>query len=182
MPTILNSESNHTDHRASAENVLMRKAFQEWLSSGNAKKLSPSVCISCFDRAIEQQERTAEETYNRIIEQNLYTFGAQNPVNVVRNIVDSACDNSGYSDLRFGGVSGESLMHLLDLKGICLSTGSACASGNEEPSHVLLALGLTEQQAKSSIRISYGRYNTMDEVNIIITTICDAYNKIRVNQ
>lgn len=88
----------------------------------------------------------------------------------------------GIVNLRFDNVSGESLMHLLDLKGICVSTSSACASGNEEPSHVLLALGLTERQAKSSIRISYGRYNTMDEVNIIVTAICNAHNKIKASQ
>ncbi len=79
-------------------------------------------------------------------------------------------------------ISGESLMHLLDLKGICVSTSSACTSGKDEPSHVLLALGLSEQQAKSAIRISYGRYNSVDEVDTIITAICDAYAKIIENR
>lgn len=74
--------------------------------------------------------------------------------------------------------SGEAMMHLLDLKGICVSTSSACSSGSEEPSHVLQAIGLSEQQAKSAIRISYGRYNTIDEVKTIISAVCGAYNKI----
>lgn len=69
-------------------------------------------------------------------------------------------------------------MHLLDLRGICVSTSSACTSGRDEPSHVLMALGLTEQQAKSAIRISYGRYNNIDEVETIVTNICYAYKKI----
>ena len=69
-------------------------------------------------------------------------------------------------------------MHLLDLKGICVSTGSACYSGKDEPSHVLLALGLTEQQAKSSIRISYGRYNNKGDAKQIVLAICEAYEKI----
>jgi cysteine desulfurase len=84
----------------------------------------------------------------------------------------------GIVNIVFYGVTGESLMHLLDLKGICVSTSSACASGKDKPSHVLMALGLTEQQAKSAIRISYGRYNNINEVQIIVATICDAYNKI----
>lgn len=84
----------------------------------------------------------------------------------------------GIVNIVFDGVTGESLMHLLDLKGICVSTSSACSSGKGEPSHVLMALGLTEQQAKSAIRISYGRYNTMGEVETIVATICNAYNKI----
>jgi cysteine desulfurase len=56
--------------------------------------------------------------------------------------------------LGFDGVSGESLMHLLDLKGVCVSTGSACTSGSDEPSHVLLALGLSPRRAKSAVRVS----------------------------
>ena len=85
----------------------------------------------------------------------------------------------GTVNFGFDGISGEALMHLLDLKGICISTSSACTSGNDEPSHVLLAMGQTEKQAKSAIRISYGRYNTYDEVEIIIKAICNAYDKIK---
>lgn len=88
----------------------------------------------------------------------------------------------GTVNLGFDVVSGESLMHLLDLKGICVSTSSACTSGKDEPSHVLRALGLNEQQAKSAIRISYDKYNTADEANIIVAAICDAYAKIIKNK
>lgn len=79
-------------------------------------------------------------------------------------------------------VSGEAVMHLLDMKGICVSTSSACNSGKDTPSHVLLALGLTEQQAKSSIRISYGRYNTADEAEKIVAAVSSAYSKIVANR
>jgi len=85
----------------------------------------------------------------------------------------------GTVNLRFDGISGESLMHLLDLKGICVSTSSACNAGNDAPSHVLLALGQSEEQAKSAIRISYGRYNTLEEVDSIVENICNACSKIR---
>lgn len=88
----------------------------------------------------------------------------------------------GMVNLGFNGISGESLMHLLDLKGVCVSTSSACTSGKDEPSHVLLALGLSEQQAKSAIRISYGRYNTADEAKVIVKAVCGAYAKIIDNR
>ncbi len=88
----------------------------------------------------------------------------------------------GTLNLGFDGVSGESLMQLLDLKGICVSTSSACNSGKNEPSHVLLALGQTEQQAKSAIRISYGKYNTIDEAETVASAVCDAYNKIMTDK
>jgi cysteine desulfurase len=84
----------------------------------------------------------------------------------------------GTLNVTFPHASGESMMHLLDLKGVCVSTSSACNSGSDNPSHVLLALGLTEEQAKSSIRISYGKYNTLDEVEKIVAAIGDAYAKI----
>ena len=91
---------------------------------------------------------------------------------------NSTCRLPGTVNLSFDGVSGESLMHLLDLKGVCVSTSSACTSGKDEPSHVLLSLGLSEHQAKSAIRISYGRYNTTDEVGKVILSVYDAYSKI----
>ena len=84
----------------------------------------------------------------------------------------------GAINIVFDGVKGESLIQLLDLKGICVSTSSACSSGKDEPSHVLMALGLSEQQAKSAVRISYGRYNNIDEVETIVAAIGVAYNKI----
>lgn len=99
----------------------------------------------------------------------------------VPGIIVNGDDNNrlpGIINIVFAGVTGESLMHLLDLKGICVSTSSACTSGKDKPSHVLMALGLTEQQAKSAIRISYGRYNNANEVESIVATICSAYKKI----
>jgi cysteine desulfurase len=85
----------------------------------------------------------------------------------------------GTVNLRFDGVSGESLMNILDMKGVCVSTSSACNSGKDVSSHVLLALGLSEEQAKSAIRISYGKYNTLEEVEFVVSAICDVYNKIK---
>jgi len=109
----------------------------------------------------------------------------QATINGIRDKISSIIINGdennrlpGIVNIVFDGVTGESLMHLLDLKGICVSTSSACTSGKDEPSHVLMALGLTEQQAKSAIRISYGRYNNMDEVETIVANICIAYEKI----
>lgn len=85
----------------------------------------------------------------------------------------------GTVNIGFNGVSGEALINILDLKGICVSTSSACNSGSDEPSHVLLALGLSEEQSKSAIRISYGKYNTIEEAKYLASAVCDAYSKIK---
>ena len=76
------------------------------------------------------------------------------------------------------GVGGEALMLVLDTKGICVSTSSACASENTDPSHVLLAMGITPELANNTIRISFGRYNTLDEVRIIAQEISKIYRKL----
>jgi cysteine desulfurase len=129
--------------------------------------------------AIEENIREMAEMEKRLNEMVGYTInGIKEKIPSVRVNGDNECRLPGTVNLGFDGISGESLMHLLDLKGICVSTSSACTSGKDEPSHVLLALGLTEQQAKSAIRISYGRYNTVDEAKDIINAVCEAYAKI----
>ena len=67
-------------------------------------------------------------------------------------------------NLRISGVSGETLVLMMDALGVCISSGSACSSHESEPSHVLLAFGLSEDEARNSVRISFGKYNTEEEV------------------
>ena len=94
---------------------------------------------------------------------------------------DSLNGLPGTLNLTFEGASGESLMNLLDMKGVCVSTSSACTAADGAPSHVLIAMGLTEQQAKSSIRISYGKFNSANEVERVVRAVCDSYAKIVEN-
>ena len=82
-------------------------------------------------------------------------------------------------NLAFGGVKGESLVMALDLAGLACSTGSACASGSVEPSHVLQALGLSGDQARSSIRLSLGRYNTEAEIDAALEVIPREVERLR---
>ena len=72
-------------------------------------------------------------------------------------------DGKWVLNFSFAGINGTSLALRLDMEGICVSTGSACSSGLDERSHVLTAMGLSNEQADSSIRISIGKYNTMEE-------------------
>lgn len=65
------------------------------------------------------------------------------------------------------------MLHRLDLTGICISTGSACDSVNTRISHVIKAMGLPDEYAKGTVRISLGRDNTQKEVRIIAETITD---------
>ena len=79
----------------------------------------------------------------------------------------------------FSGVEGEPLLLGLDFAGICVSSGSACSSGSLEPSHVLTSLGLTDEQAQGSLRITLGRENTVEEVEKIVEVLVGLVAKLR---
>lgn len=79
----------------------------------------------------------------------------------------------------FEGVSGESLLLLLDSRGICASSGSACASGALDPSHVLLALGLSPEIAQGSLRISLDISNTEEEIDYMLEVIPQVVEQLR---
>ena len=85
----------------------------------------------------------------------------------------------GNVNFSFKFVEGESLLMSLGLKGICVSTGSACASGSLDPSHVLLGIGLPHEIAHGSIRISLSEYNTMEQVEYAADALRDAVANIR---
>jgi cysteine desulfurase len=77
------------------------------------------------------------------------------------------------------GVQGETMLVNLDLLGIAASAGSACTTGNAEPSHVVLAIGRTEQEARSTIRFSVGRGNSLDEMDQAVEAISESAARVR---
>jgi cysteine desulfurase len=79
----------------------------------------------------------------------------------------------------FEGIEGESLLLLLDQKGICASSGSACTSGSLDPSHVLLAIGRVHDVAHGSLRLSIGEDITPEQVEYIITSVGEVVSYLR---
>ena len=92
--------------------------------------------------------------------------------------INSPADSTPYI-LNFSalGVRSEIMLHFLEEKGIYVSSGSACAKG--EPSHVLLAMDLARERADSAIRLSFGRYNTLDEVPVFLEAVSEALKRFR---
>lgn len=85
----------------------------------------------------------------------------------------------GVVNFSFDGLEGESLVLQLDLKGIACSSGSACTSGNDAPSHVLMSLGMNEEQARGSLRISMSRFTEEWEIDEFLKTLFDIVKKMR---
>ena len=115
-----------------------------------------------------------------------YITGLRNALRNGLDKIDGASFNGsrehclpGTVNYSFQGVNGEALLSLLSNEGICCSSGSACSAGSLEPSHVLLALGLSHETAQSALRFSLCEYNTMDEVQTIITKVTEVVNRLR---
>lgn len=84
----------------------------------------------------------------------------------------------GNINISIKNVSGESLLHLMDLKKICISTGSACDSVNTQISHVISAIDVSEEYQKGTIRISFGWENTEDEATAIANGLIKSIQQI----
>ena len=84
---------------------------------------------------------------------------------------------AGNLNVSFAYVDGEALIH--ELKDLAVSSGSACTSANPEPSHVLRALGLSEDATRSSLRFGLGRFNTAEEIETAIASVAEAVSRLR---
>ena len=84
------------------------------------------------------------------------------------------------TNLSFQGIEGETLLLLLDERNVACSAGSACTSGSVHPSHVLKAMGCSDTHARASLRFSFSKYNSLDEIQIAIQRIKDAVQKLRM--
>jgi cysteine desulfurase len=97
--------------------------------------------------------------------------------NILRRVPDARVNGSrecrmpNTTNIRFDGIEGEAVVIALDLRGYAVSSGSACSSGAVEPSHVLLAMGLSPEDARSSVRFSLGPGNTAEEVDGLIDAV-----------
>jgi len=85
----------------------------------------------------------------------------------------------GNVNMCFEGIEGESLLLMLDMHGVCASSGSACTSGSLDPSHVLLAIGRPHEVAHGSLRLSLSEYNTDEEIDAIISAVTEVVQYLR---
>lgn len=117
----------------------------------------------------ERMEESALRLH-RIEERFLENLTAAN-LDYIRN--GNSAHLPGSINISFRGADGEMLLHRLDLKGICISTGSACDSVNAQISHVIKAIGVPEEYAKGTIRVSFGAENTEKDADAIANSLID---------
>ena len=87
----------------------------------------------------------------------------------------------GNANISFKGVDGEALLLELDQRGICASSGSACTTGETNPSHVLKAIGLEDEVAHSALRVSFSEENTKEDIDYLVTSLTEIVENLRKN-
>lgn len=155
-PSFINGGAQEFGFRAGTENIASIVGMATALEENTAQINHNMEHLRCLE--------------NRLID-SLNTFG----VKYVRNGSDNHI--AGNVSLSFPEIGGEALMHRLDLKGIFVSTGSACDSKETQISHVLKAIGIDEVLAKGTVRISLGIYNTTEDVDAIAYGIKSVLNR-----
>lgn len=130
-----------------------------------------AIEIATRDLVVNQQKLKAIRTYflDNVMEKIQYVHLNGHPQQKIHSTVN----------LAFELIEGESILMLLDLSGIAVSTGSACTSGSSKPSHVLKAIGLSDELAQGSIRFSFGKSITKEEVDYIIEKLVETVEKLR---
>ena len=111
------------------------------------------------------------------------TFKAIVSDNIPQAVFNGDCRKRlpGHVSVSFPGRDGEALLHLLDLKGICVSTGAACNSRSTEVSHVLRAIGLSVDVAKGTLRVTFGHGNTVHDAETVANTLVELLMKVMLN-
>jgi cysteine desulfurase len=126
--------------------------------------------------------KNLEENYNKVKEIKEYFIeGLGNIKNIRINSPSIQCFTPYILSVAFVGVRGEVLLHMLEEKGIYVSTGSACSSKGHGDSHVLEALGLKSEEVKGTIRFSFNEFNTREEVDYTIDILEKSLKFLRRN-
>lgn len=129
--------------------------------------------------ALEEACSNMEENRQKLIglREKLIDGLAQIPHSILNG--DRNCRLPGNVNFCFEGIEGESLLLLLDDRGICASSGSACTSGSLDPSHVLLAIGRPHEIAHGSLRLTLSEYNTDDDISCILQAVPEVVAYLR---
>ncbi|OGF27434.1 hypothetical protein A2303_04495 [Candidatus Falkowbacteria bacterium RIFOXYB2_FULL_47_14] len=131
--------------------------------------------------AIAALDKESQEKNNKkiVVLRDLFVDG------VIKNVPDAVLNTDrknstpSHAHFSFLGVEGESILMSLDLSGIAVSTGSACASGSLKASHVLIAMGIKVEVAHNSIRFTFGKHNTEDEIRRVIDELPPIIKRLR---
>ncbi len=150
---------------------------QERSKRGGTSNVAGAVGLAT---ALKLSRKNLKEKSDYLIQlRNYFIDGVRSSVDGVTLNGDRDLRLLGNASLTFSGVDGEALLYALDIKGVCASLGSACSSGTIEPSYVLKEIGLTDSEAKSTVRFSLSYNNTREEIDRAIKLISDCVKSLK---
>ena len=156
---------------------LLHGGGHEW---GKRSSTVNVPAIAGFGKALQIYQKNRKREYQRLGElKNKLIKGAINNIPNMEINGSTANSLSNIVNFRFLGVEGEAIATHLDIKGIAVSTGSACSSENLQPSHVLQALNLKPEEIHGSIRFSLGRFTTEKEINYLLQVLPGIIKKLK---
>ncbi|MCP4650786.1 MAG: cysteine desulfurase [PVC group bacterium] len=156
---------------------LIRGGHQEY---GRRAGTENTLGIIGLEKAIQMRAQEMEQEEKRLFEfKAILKKGIEEQIPDIRFNGHPEDCLAGTLNVSFNGAEGEAILLYLDLEGVAVSTGSACASGSLDPSHVLLATGLDAERAHGSIRISMGRQTTKEEIDYLLEVLPRVIKKIR---
>lgn len=167
-PIIFGGSAQEYGLRGGTENVAGIVGFGKACELAKENTAKDMLAVSCAKQAFIGALMSAAPN-NNLKEFGIHVNGASymSPGKILNLCID--------------GVFGETLVLMMDAYNIAISAGSACNSKEAEPSHVLMAMGLSEDEARSSVRISFSKYNTEDEAHSAATILANCINYLRAN-
>ena len=159
--------------------------FEKFIDGGHQERNKRAgtenvASIVGIGKAIELAYKNIEEHNKKIKElRDYYINLVKEKIPYIKINGDMERRLPGNSNISFRFIEGEGLLLNLDLKGICASSGSACTSGSLDPSHVLLAIGLSHEIAHGSLRVTIGKYNTKEEIDYLVESLVEIVNRLR---
>ena len=151
--------------------------FERFIDGGHQEKNKRAgtenvAQIVALGKACQIAERNIEQYQNKL--KNLRDYCLEEIKKQIPNIhINGTMEKRlpGNLNISFKGINLEELLYKLDNFGICASGGSACSSGDNNPSHVLTAIGLSNELSKGAIRFTFGDFNTKEDVNYLVKTL-----------
>lgn len=163
--------------KGTAIQPMMHGGRHERARRAGTENVAGAVALGCAAEWIEThseaENRRQESLRDRLEQQILERIGGTH----VNGAGASRVPNT--TNVRFDGIDSDALLIALDLKGFAVSSGAACSSGAPEPSHVLLAMGLSRLEARSSVRFSLGRSNTVEQVDALTEALVESVAHLR---
>ena len=175
----LMSFSGHKFHAPQGVGVLVTDKFNELeplLHGGGQEKglrggTEPVAALVGLGKAAELALQELPQRHQKMLALRNALENAVRPLDGVHIVAEQAARLPNTVMLTVAGFTGETLVMELDRGGIAVSSGSACHSAHAEPSHVLLAMGYTPEQAKTAIRISFSAQNTLEDIEIFVQAL-----------